>query len=84
MRNPLYRTIFFFLILILVVILPWWLSTLLLFGLTIYLPFYLEVLFFGFLLDLLYSPSFSFPYIGLTFATVLLLIIMFIKTQIRR
>ena len=84
MKNPVFRGLFFILILVLVVVLPWWLSAVLLFGLTLYLPFYLEVVFFGFLLDTLYSIDFSFPFIYLSIATMFLFVTVLLKTQIRR
>jgi len=49
-----------------------WISVIILGGLTIYFPLYLEVLFFGFLFDALYSTQYNFPYIGLTIATIFL------------
>lgn len=68
---------------ILVVVLPWWLSTLLLFGLTVYISNYIEVVFFGFFLDSLYLVNYNFPFTGLTIATVVLLLTMFVKTQVK-
>ena len=84
MKDYIIRILVFVLALVLFVISPWWLSILIAIGLTIYFPFYLEVLFFGFLFDVLYSVRFSFPYTGLMVATTLLLSVMFIKTRIRR
>lgn len=77
------RVLAFFVAFICVILLPWWLSAFVLFGLTIYFKTYYEVLFFGFLFDILYSPSFSFPYIGLIVATVFLSAVFVVKTQIR-
>jgi hypothetical protein len=82
-KNGVVRVILFFLILALVIILPWWLSSLILVFLTIYFPFYLEVLFFGFLFDTLYSVHLSFPYVGLSLGTALLIIVLLVRTQIR-
>jgi hypothetical protein len=82
--NPYFiRALAFIAVFILAVILPWWLFGLVLIGLTIYFPFYLEVLFFGFLIDALYSVKYSFPYIGLTIATIFLLVVMFVRTKVR-
>lgn len=78
------RFIAFIVVFLLVVILPWWLSVVILIGLTIYSSLYLEVLFFGFLIDVLYTIQYNFPYTGLVTATVFLLITMFIKTRIRK
>ncbi|MEQ1561566.1 MAG: hypothetical protein ABL899_02495 [Nitrospira sp.] len=83
MKKPYVRFLLFILMFVLVVILPWWVSVPILFGLTIYYNFYLEVIFFGFLFDLLYSVKYTFPSIGLSIAMVFLLIMIFIKTQIR-
>ena len=83
MNKSIIRTLLFVLVFILVVVLPWWFSTFILAGLTIYFPFYLEVLFFGFLFDTLYSAEYAFPYTGLTMATVFLLATMFVRTRIR-
>ena len=84
MKNPGLRILSFIVVLVAVVVLPWWLSIFILIGLTLYLPFYLEVLVFGFLLDTLYSADFSFPYTGLSVSTVFLLATILIKTQIRK
>ena len=78
------RISLFFLVFISVTTLPWWISALILIGLTIYFPFYLEGLFFGFLFDTLYSTRLASPYTGLTLATIFLLLTMLAKTQIRR
>ena len=43
------RILVFIAAFIVLVVLPWWVSMVVLLGLTIYFPFYLEVLFFGFL-----------------------------------
>ena len=83
-NKPIIRTLLFFVIFVLVVVLPWWISTTILAVLTIYLPLYVEVLFFGFLFDTLYSVDSTFPYLGLTLATAILLIVMFVNTKIRR
>ncbi len=77
------RIIIFIIVFALVVVLPWWISILILLALTIYFPLYLEVLFFGFLFDTLYSVHFNFPYTGLSLTAVFLLITIFFKTQIR-
>ena len=78
LRIPLFIIVFIF-----VLILPWWLSTLILIGLTIYFPFYLEVLFFGFLFDTLYASDYRFPFIGLIFGTIFLLVTIFARTRMR-
>ena len=83
MNKSALRVLFFIIVLITVVTLPWWLSAILLVGLTIYFPLYIEVLFFGFLFDTLYSAGLTFPYTALTIAFIFLMIVFFIKTQIR-
>ena len=83
MKTPVIRLLFFIITFTLVVILPWWVSAILLALLTIYFPFYIEVLFFGFLIDTLYSVQNNFPYNALTLAFVFLLVTMFVRTQIR-
>lgn len=84
MRRSSARILIFIAVLILVYLLPWWLSAFIILGLIIYFPFYLEALFFGFLFDTLYSAHFDFPYIGLTIVTTFLLLIMFVKSHVRR
>jgi len=82
--NPVnVRILTFIVALIFIVILPWWLSTLMLLGLVIYFPLYFEVLFFGFIFDMLYVTEIIFPYTALTATFVVLLAVYFIKTQIR-
>jgi hypothetical protein len=83
MNTPLVRIILFILVFGCVTMLPWWVSTAVLIGLTIYFPYYLEVLFFGFLFDTLYASSYRFPYTGLTVAVVFLLVTMLVRTRIR-
>lgn len=83
MRNPFVRVIVFMLVFASVVVLPWWISIFMLAGLTIYFPLYLEVLFFGFLFDTLYSARYGFPYTALSIAFVFLLLVYFIRTRIR-
>jgi hypothetical protein len=75
------RILVFIAAFIVVVILPWWVSTAVLLGLTIYFPFYLEVLFFGFLFDILYPIQSN--YLGLILATAFLIVVLFIKTRLR-
>lgn len=84
MQNPAFRVLYFLMVLVAVVVLPWWISIFILAGLTIYISFYLEILFFGFLFDSLYSANFSFPYTWLTVSTVFLLATVLVKTQIRK
>ena len=83
MKTPAARVIFFVLTFVAVVVLPWPISAVFLIAETIYFSYYLEVLFFAFLFDTLYSPKFTFPLNPLTIAFVLLVVVSFVKTQIR-
>ena len=74
------RVPLFFIVLVLMYILPWWVSLPLLLVLTIYFPLYFEVLFFGFLFDRLYTPH---GYIGLISATIVLLVVTFVRDRVR-
>ncbi len=83
MNKSVLRVVLFLGVFGLVVTLPWWLSAIILVGLTIYFPLYLEVVFFGFTFDALYSAQFSFPYIAGTLALALLLLVSFVRKNIR-
>lgn len=41
---------------------PWWLTTVLIVGFIVYFPYYIEAVFFGFMIDVLYSSGFSWQY----------------------
>jgi hypothetical protein len=84
MNKPVIRIVLFFAMYACVVVLPWWLSTWALILLTLYFPLYLEVMFFGFVFDTLYSVDYSFPYRGLTFATIFIILVLAARTQIRK
>ena len=73
------RILLFVAVYILALVLPWWLTALILVALTIYLPTYFEVIFFGFLLDTLYSNQ----HIGLIGATIFLIIVLLVKSRVR-
>ncbi|MEI6842965.1 MAG: hypothetical protein WCK48_00425 [bacterium] len=83
MTNIYLRMLLFIIVLVCVIILPWWLSTLILVGLTVYFSFYLEVVFFGFLFDVLYEGNFVFPYKGLILSLIFLLVVMTVRKRIR-
>ncbi len=83
MNTPITRTLLFVVVLMFLLLTPWWITVPILIGLSIYYPLYLEVLFFGFLFDALYSVNYEFPYTGLTSAFVLLMLILFVRTRIR-
>jgi len=73
------RILLFVAVYILALTLPWWLTAVALVALTIYLPTYFEVVFFGFLLDTLYSNQ----HIGLVSATVFLIVVILVKSRVR-
>lgn len=77
------RVFLFVLMFILLAILPWWLNCVFLLILTIYIPFYPEVIFFGFIFDALYSDKRTFIPIGLTLALVTYVAVNLIRTRIR-
>jgi len=77
------RVVLFVLVYIAVLTLPWWLSAVLLAGLTVFVPMYVEALFFGFLFDTLYASKFSFPYLALSIAFCLLVIVTFARPYVR-
>jgi len=66
-----------------IVFLPWWISVLFLAYFVASIPIYAEVIFFGFLYDVLYAPRFPMPYTGLIVAVVTLALVSIIKTRIR-
>lgn len=65
--------------LIIVLCLPWWLSLIILFFVVIKTKFYPEVIFFGWIIDLLYGHNHTFVIMMTTY----LLIVLFLKTKIR-
>lgn len=77
------RIFLFVVMLILVAVFPWWLSVAFLLVLTIYIPMYSEVVFFGFLFDSLYSFQRTLLPAGLTSAFVAFTLINLIRTQVR-
>lgn len=77
------RIFLFVLMFVLVGLLPWWISIIFLFILTVYIPFYPEVIFFGFVVDMLFSPSKTFLPAGLVLATIGYVIINLVRTRVR-
>jgi hypothetical protein len=73
------RLLLFILVFLFVSILPWWMSVIILAGLTIYIRFYFEVLFFAFLFDILYSGSHT----GMIVAIFFIGVVEFVRTKIR-
>jgi hypothetical protein len=83
MNSTVIRGVVFLVTLVLVLVLPWVVSLIILIGLTIYFPFYLELLFFGFLVDTLYGSQSGFFHPGLCLALGFLLLTIFVRTRIR-
>ena len=83
MTTPFLRLILFFVVLFMVFVLPWWLTVVILLSLVIYFDFYMEVIFFGFLIDTLYmTPNRNiYPFFISSF--IVLLLTSFVKTRIR-
>ena len=77
------RALIFVGVLIVILSFPWWVSLPVCLALVIYFPLYGEVLFFGFLFDTLYWAGSSFPYPTLTVTFLILIIVHFIKSQLR-
>jgi hypothetical protein len=73
------RILLFVAVYICALVLPWWLTTMLLVALTIFVPTYVEVVFFGFLLDTLYSNQ----HVGLIGATIFLILVILVKSRVR-
>jgi len=73
------RLLLFVAVYILALVLPWWLTALALVALTILVSTYVEVIFFGFLLDTLYSNQ----HIGLVLATIFLILVMIVRSRVR-
>jgi len=74
----------FAIVLLLVAFLPWWLTLIVLIGLAVYFPMYLEIIFFGFLFDNLYLASAEFPYRALLLTTIILVVISLLRKHIRK
>ncbi len=66
-----------------VIMLPWWLSVIILILQSLFLVNYVEVIFFGFLIDTLYSSQYAFPYTAIIISATFILLIMFVRTRIR-
>ncbi len=84
MHTTVVRLIIFVAVFLSVVFLPWWLTLAFLLALAFYFPLYLEIIFFGFLFDHLFLASTKFPYMALTLTAVILVIISFIRMNIRK
>lgn len=78
-----FRSIFFLATALAVIVSPWWIFGPIVVLQTLYVKNYVEVIFFGFLVDILYSVQYPFPYTFLVFSTVFIILVMFVKTRIR-
>lgn len=78
-----WRILAFFLTLVAVLVLPWWISAIIILFLMAYFPLYIESVFFGVLVDTVYSPEFSILYSFGFIAMILLVMIDFLKKYIR-
>lgn len=77
------RILIFILTLFVVMVSPWWLSAIFIISLIIFIDFFIEAIFFGFLIDALYSTTYGYIYPALFLSVIVLLLVTFVKTQIR-
>jgi hypothetical protein len=77
------RIILFILMFVLIGTIPWWLTAIFLLILTIYIPFYPEIIFFGFLIDVLFYSGNTLFSPGLTLSLLVYVIINLVRTRIR-
>ncbi len=77
------RVFLFGLVLIFLGVLPWWITFVFIFILNIYIPNYLEMIFFGFLIDALYSDNNSLFSPVLVISFVLYGVVNLVRTRIR-
>ncbi len=77
------RVLVFLITFFLIVTFPWWFAVILVVVLTVYFKDYYEIIFFGFLSDMLYSSHFSLTYSLGLYASVILIMISFAKKYIR-
>jgi len=85
MKSPFFRLIFDILIFCLIFLLPWWLSGLAALSGLFLFDGYIEIIVFGFIFDLLFSPSFGiFKYLFMTSGLILFCLEMLFKQKIRR
>ncbi len=84
MNSTVERLILFVVVFLSVLYMPWWLTLVFLIILAFHFPLYLEIIFFGFLFDHLFLASQKVPYASLIITTIILIIIYFVRTNIRR
>lgn len=77
------RIFLFILMFVLVAILPWWLSGIFIIMLSVYIPFYPEMIFFGFLIDILFYDKKALFTPALTISLLVYVIINLVRTRIR-
>lgn len=82
MNNVYLRIILFFVVWLFFLVLPWWLTVLALISLTIYFKYYIEVVFFGSLFDIIYFGGES-SYYGFFISLVFLGIVSLLKPYFR-
>lgn len=84
MNTTVERLLLFIVVFLSVLYMPWWLTLLFTIGLAFYYPLYLEIIFFGFIFDHLFLASRQVPYLTLGITAFILIVISFIRVNIRR
>ncbi len=84
MNTTMERLVLFVAVFLSVLYLPWWLTLVFLICMSYYFPFYMEIIFFGFIFDKLFLASREVPYTALALSVVILIIVSFIRRNIRR
>lgn len=77
------RIILFILMFVMIGIIPWWLTSIFLIILAIYIPFYPEIIFFGFVMDVLFHDGKTLIPTGLVLSLSVYVIINLVRTRIR-
>lgn len=84
MNSTVERILLFVLVFLSVLYMPWWLTLLFTTFLAFRYPLYLEIIFFGFLFDHLFLASQKVPYVALGITALVLIVISFIRVNVRR
>lgn len=84
MNTTVERLLLFVVVFLSVLYMPWWLTLLFTICLAYYYPLYLEIIFFGFIFDNLFLASRQVPYLTLGITAFILIVISFIRVNIRR
>ncbi|MFA7216823.1 MAG: hypothetical protein WC095_02485 [Candidatus Paceibacterota bacterium] len=82
-RNPYIRIFLFFVAWFLLLVLPWWLTLVVLVGLAVYVPFYLEIIFFGLVFDIIYASPNIFSHYGFIIGTALFFTVFYGRNYFR-